>query len=161
MTSYAQSERKALAALLLEVGPDAPTLCAGWTTRDLAAHLVARERRPGAAAGIVLPLLRGHGDRVRARLARQPYPEIVEQVRAAPWWSPVSNPLVDSVVNTVEFFVHHEDVRRAQPDWRPRELPEAQQAELWRQLGRVAKLVLARLRASVIIQAPGHGQRSA
>jgi hypothetical protein len=36
-------ERLELCDLLLELGPDAPTLCEGWTTADLAAHLVLRE----------------------------------------------------------------------------------------------------------------------
>ena len=44
--TYAQDERAALAALLHETGPDGPTLCEGWQTRDLVAHLVLRERRP-------------------------------------------------------------------------------------------------------------------
>ena len=29
---------------------------------------------------------------------------------------------IDELVNTVEFFVHHEDVRRAAPGWTPRSL---------------------------------------
>jgi uncharacterized protein (TIGR03083 family) len=45
--TYAQDERAALAALLHETGPDGPTLCEGWQTRDLAAHLALRARRPG------------------------------------------------------------------------------------------------------------------
>src|SRR5690606_24047731 len=42
MTEHARAERHALADLLMAVGPDAPTLCAGWTTAHLAAHLVVR-----------------------------------------------------------------------------------------------------------------------
>ena len=34
----AQRERTALADLLEELGPDAPTLCAGWSAIDLATH---------------------------------------------------------------------------------------------------------------------------
>ena len=59
MTRYARPEREALCDLLTDLGPEAPTLCAGWRTRDLAAHLVLRERRPDAAPGILLPLLAG------------------------------------------------------------------------------------------------------
>ena len=36
----AQRERRALVETMRTVGPDAPTLCGDWTTRDLAAHLV-------------------------------------------------------------------------------------------------------------------------
>ena len=58
--SVAQRERAALVATMRSVGPDAPTLCEGWTTRDLAAHLVIREYRVDAAPGILIPLFAGH-----------------------------------------------------------------------------------------------------
>jgi uncharacterized protein (TIGR03083 family) len=51
--SYSRDERLALCTLLDKTGPDAPTLCEGWNTGDLAAHLVLRERRPDAAAGVI------------------------------------------------------------------------------------------------------------
>ena len=47
-------ERAALCDTMEKVGPDAPTLCEGWLTIDLAAHLCAREARSDAAIGIVL-----------------------------------------------------------------------------------------------------------
>ncbi|HEY2948795.1 MAG TPA: TIGR03085 family metal-binding protein [Micromonosporaceae bacterium] len=158
MSRYAQAERRALADLLLALGPDEPTLCVGWTTRDLAAHLVVRDRRPDAAAGIVVRPLRRWGDRVRDRLARKPYPELVAKVRRAPWWSPVSNSLLDPALNTLEYFVHHEDARRARPGWQPRELSRGHQEALWGQASRRAGLALRRLPANVIIQSPGYGE---
>ncbi|GAA4716938.1 TIGR03085 family metal-binding protein [Phytohabitans rumicis] len=161
MPGYAQRERQAIADLFLTVGPDAPTLCEGWTARDLAAHLVMRERRPDAAAGIMLGALRGHSERVRRALAATSYPKLVAMVRAAPWWSPVSNPVTDGAVNTLEFFIHHEDVRRAQPEWVPRELPHDHQEALWRRAQGTAKLALRRVRAAVQVQAPGYGELTA
>ena len=56
----AQTERAALCELFAEVGPDAHTLCGEWTTRDLAAHLVVRERRPDAAIGIIVSKAAGY-----------------------------------------------------------------------------------------------------
>ena len=53
----AAAERNALADLFLERGPDEPTLAGEWTTNDLLAHLVIRERRPDAAPGILIPPL--------------------------------------------------------------------------------------------------------
>ena len=44
--SLAQQERQTLCDLMIDAVPDAPTLCEGWRTADLAAHLVVRERRP-------------------------------------------------------------------------------------------------------------------
>src|SRR5205814_6879226 len=70
--SYASDERSALCALLDQTGPDAPTLCEGWRTRDLAAHLVLRERRPDAAAGLMGGPLAGHTRRAHEALPRQP-----------------------------------------------------------------------------------------
>ena len=64
-TTPARAERNALCDLFLEVGPDAATLCAGWHARDLAAHLVVRERRPDIAPGLFLPALAGHSEKVR------------------------------------------------------------------------------------------------
>lgn len=161
MPRYARSEREALADLLLALGPDAPTIDEGWTTRDLAAHLVVRERRPDAAGGIVLPPLRGYAEQVRVALAARPFRELVEMVRHPPLWSPVSNPVTDGLANTVEFFIHHEDVRRAQPNWRPRSLPDGHQAALWRRGVPLGRLALRRFRATVLLQAPGVGEATA
>ena len=88
----AQLERAALSDLFVEVGPDAPTLCDGWSTRDLAAHLVMRERRPDGALGIVVSKAAGHADKVQAQIAAQPWDELVDQVRnGPPRWSPTSS----------------------------------------------------------------------
>jgi uncharacterized protein (TIGR03085 family) len=158
MPRYARSEREALTDLLLELGPDAPTVNEGWTTRDLAAHLLVRERRPDAAPGILLPPLRGYAEAVRRRLAARPYPELVAGVRRPPLWSPVSNPLTDELVNGMEFFIHHEDVRRARPGWLPRDLPAGLQALLWKRAALLGRLALRRFPAAVLVQAPGYGE---
>ncbi|SCE90973.1 TIGR03085 family protein [Micromonospora viridifaciens] len=160
MPRYARSEREALADLLLDLGPDAPTIDEGWTTRDLAAHLVVRERRPDAAGGILLPPLRRYGEAVRRRVAAGPYADLVARVRRPPVWSPVSNPLTDELVNTVEFFIHHEDVRRAQPGWLPRDLPAGFSAVLWKRVATLARVALRRFPADLLIQAPGYGERT-
>jgi uncharacterized protein (TIGR03085 family) len=120
-TAPARREREALCALFLEVGPDAPTLCGDWTTRDLAAHLVVRERRPDAAIGIVVAKAGGHLAKVQAEVATGDWESLVETVRSGPpAWSPTRIGAVDKAANTVEFFVHHEDVRRAGAGWEPR-----------------------------------------
>ncbi|OKI75189.1 TIGR03085 family metal-binding protein [Micromonospora sp. CB01531] len=160
MPRYARSEREALADLLLDLGPDAPTIDEGWRTRDLAAHLTVRERRPDAAAGILLRPLRRYGEAVRRRTAARPYAELVARVRRPPVWSPVSNPLTDELVNTLEFFIHHEDVRRAQPGWLPRDVPAGFQVVLWKRAAGMARLALRRFPADLLVQAPGFGERT-
>jgi uncharacterized protein (TIGR03085 family) len=141
--TYARDERLALCDLLAELGPDQPTLCAGWTTADLAAHLVLRERRPDAALGVVGGPLRGHTRRVQAKLTGQvPFAQVIELIRTGPpRLSVFGLPGVDARANTVEFFVHHEDIRRAQPGWPPRDLDGGLADLLWRQL-RLSRLML-------------------
>ena len=86
MTQFAPIERSALADLMLAVGPQAPTLCAGWTTRDLAAHLVVRLTRVDAAAGIMVPALEAHLRRVQDEVAAQEWDTLVAKVRRRPSW---------------------------------------------------------------------------
>jgi uncharacterized protein (TIGR03085 family) len=131
--SLSSDERRALADALLEVGPDAATLCEGWTARDLAAHLVARERRPATLPGLVVPVLGAWTEKVRRELASRPLEDLVEQFRSGPpRWSVFGLPGVDAAANFTEHFVHHEDVRRAQPGWEPRNLSERERRALWR-----------------------------
>ncbi|MEE6260705.1 TIGR03085 family metal-binding protein [Plantactinospora sonchi] len=158
MPRYADSERHALADLLLTRGPEAATIIPEWATRHLAAHLVIRERRPDAAAGILLRPLRGHTERVQQAMADRPYPQLVELVRHRPRWSPLSLPPVDELANLTEFFVHHEDVRRAVPGWQPRQLPEDHQAALWKRVPSLARMSLRRFPAALLVQAPNHGE---
>lgn len=153
-----RAERHALADLMARLGPDAPTLCSGWTTRDLAAHLIVRERRPDAAGGILLRPLKSYSERVRHGVAGRPYAELVEMVRNPPWWSWSSLPPLDRVANVPEFFVHHEDVRRAQPQWEPRDLPADTERALWGRVRPLARLLLRRFPAAVHLYAPGYGE---
>lgn len=122
-TYPAQRERAALCDLFSEVGPDAPTLSGDWTTRDLAAHLIVRERRPDAAIGILVSAAAGYTDKVQQDVAEGKWSDLVDTVRSGPpLWSPTKIPAIDKAVNTVEFFVHHEDVRRGGATWEPRDL---------------------------------------
>ncbi|MCU0260323.1 MAG: TIGR03085 family metal-binding protein [Ilumatobacteraceae bacterium] len=154
MTTPARLERQRLCDLMLEVGPDAPTLCGDWTTRDLAAHLVVRERRPDAAAGIVVKRLAGRTEAVQAKVASQPWDQLVDSVRSGPpKLSPTRVDAVDVAVNTIEFFVHHEDVRRAADGWVPRDLDEPLVRDLHRALSRMARL-LARQSPTGLVAEP-------
>ena len=59
MPTHSSAERAALADALTAAGPHRPTLCDGWTTTELAAHLVTRERRPDVTVSVMLPGLSG------------------------------------------------------------------------------------------------------
>jgi uncharacterized protein (TIGR03085 family) len=133
MEQMSRTERAALCNSALEAGEDAPTLCEGWTVKDLVIHLLIRERDPVAATAIVVPRLERLARRSERRLAAQDFTALVERVRnGPPKWSPMAIPPVDRLLNTLEYFVHHEDVRRAAPGWAPRELTERQKRILFK-----------------------------
>ena len=157
--SYSRDERLALAALLEETGPGAPTLCTGWQTGDLAAHLVLRERRPDAAAGVLGGPLAGHTARVQRRLsARMTYAQLVEAFRnGPPRLSPLALPGMDERANTVEYFVHYEDVRRARPGWEPRDVDPGLSEELWRHL-KMARFLLRKAPVGVELARDSGGE---
>ncbi|MGW4204513.1 TIGR03085 family metal-binding protein [Streptomyces sp. NPDC004726] len=155
MSTHAKRERLLLADLLEDVGPDAPTLCDGWRTRDLAAHVVVRERRADAAGGILLSVLKPRLDRVQAEFAEKPYEELIQLIRTGPpKMSPYGIKQVDEAANTVEFYVHAEDVRRAQPDWTPRPLDRVFEDALWARLEKAARLLGRKSPAGLVLRRP-------
>jgi uncharacterized protein (TIGR03085 family) len=148
----AQDERAALAALLDETGPDAPTLCEGWRTGDLAAHLVLRERRLDAGVGAAGGPLAGYTERLRRQyLERYDFGQLVTMFRAGPPpLSPFAIPGADELANAVEYFVHHEDVRRGSAGWTERELSPALSELLWRRL-KAARLMLRSAPTGIVL----------
>ncbi|HEU5034003.1 MAG TPA: TIGR03085 family metal-binding protein [Mycobacteriales bacterium] len=143
MAGWAEHERGALLEALAELGPDAPTLCEGWSTQHMAAHLYVRERRPDAALG-VLPLgpLSAYTDRVMASVLRvHSYDDLLDRLRTPPAY--VRALRLDELINVVEFFVHTEDVRRPNP-MPVRDLPEPLQRGLAQRLSRQARVLFRR-----------------
>lgn len=153
MTTFAQSERALLADLLDDVGPLAPTLCEGWTTGDLAAHLVVRETDLVGAAGISVEKLAGlTRRRMDAVLADGSWTRVVERVRHGGRVIRAI-PGLDSAMNSVEYFVHHEDVRRAGADPAPPRLLRVDHERLlWRQVAVMARLTLRKLPTGVVVE---------
>ena len=149
--SLAQQERKNLCDIFVELGPDAPTLCEGWTTADLAAHLVVRERRPDSGPGLVWPRLADYTDKVRTTVRdRSSWEELVATVRRGP---PMLLRPFDSAMNTIEYFIHVEDVRRAQDGWEPRPLDPALADALWARVGPGG--MAKKVPATIVISSPG------
>jgi uncharacterized protein (TIGR03085 family) len=150
----AQRERAALVETMHTVGPDAPTLCGDWTTRDLAAHLVVREGRLDTTPGIAVPFLAGYTEKVRSQVAQSTdWDELLDKIASGP---PLYSPfkILDPVANMGEMFIHHEDVRRAQPGWEPRSLDDATVKALGRGLPIMARLTLAKAPARVSLRTP-------
>ncbi|WP_035903234.1 TIGR03085 family metal-binding protein [Knoellia subterranea] len=153
----ARRERFDLCDTFERVGPDAPTLCMPWTTRDLAAHLVVREGRPDLASGIWVPFLKDRTEREQARIAAQPWADLVEAVRSGPpGWHPTQLPAVDNAVNFAEMVVHHEDVLRGDGAPGPRREPDAHlEAAVWALLSRMGRILFRRVPVGVELRAPG------
>ena len=135
--------------LFRAVGPDAPTLCGGWTTRDLVSHLLVRERRPDALPGILFGPLAAYTARVQDRLtASTNWDDLVERFAAGP---PAFSAfkVLDPVASIHEMFVHHEDVRRAETGWKPRELDAKTTAAVKRRVAPVSRAQMSRSMAAV------------
>jgi uncharacterized protein (TIGR03085 family) len=154
-------ERDQLCDLFLELGPEAPTLCEGWATLDLAAHLVMREHDPRSGLAIL------GGDRfakleesLMAKGRAKGYEHLVERLRSGPPLVPWRLPGLRTLLNLNEWFVHHEDVRRANGLGPRADRPDLD-AALWELTGRTAKMAVRGVKgAGVVIDAPGHGQRT-
>jgi uncharacterized protein (TIGR03085 family) len=146
-TQVLLAERAAMCDTFARYGPDAPTLCAGWLTLDLAAHLVAREARADAAVGLVFPPLARHLQHVMDRYKERGYEALVAMLRTGPPWMHRTGPLATANVN--ENFIHHEDVRRASGE-APREISAEMDAILWRMLGLAARMSKKAVRGAAL-----------
>ena len=139
-------ERLELCDLFDELGPAVPTLLEGWTTHDLAAHIALRERDLVAGPCIVLPgPFQRFAEQRRVTLARRKdFTWLVARIRSGPPVGLFRLEWVRSLANLNEFFVHHEDVRRANKRG-PRSLTPAMDAALWRNVRRSSHFLSRRL----------------
>jgi uncharacterized protein (TIGR03085 family) len=152
--AYAQAERHALSDLLLTVGPDAPTLCEGWATRELTGHLVVREgRNLPASFGIFLGPLKSYSDKKQKQATDGSWTGAVDKIRNGPPKGTMARAAkVDAAMNTIEYFVHHEDVRRGSDGWEPRMLPTEQSEDLWTRLASFGKRLARKSPVGVVIR---------
>jgi uncharacterized protein (TIGR03085 family) len=152
-------ERAELCDLFLAVGPEAPTLCQGWSTLDLAAHLVIRENDLRSGLAILggerfAKLEHSLMDNARA----QGYEHLIDRLRAGPPLVPWRLPMLRQALNLAEWFVHHEDVRRPAGEGPRRDRSDLDDA-LWTMLRRASRLMLRKVRgAGVALEAPGFGE---
>jgi uncharacterized protein (TIGR03085 family) len=141
-------ERLALCDLFEKLGADAPTLLEGWTARDLAAHIALRERDPIAGLCLVLPgPFQRFADRRRVRLLKQRgFGWLVARIRSGPPPGFFRIGWVRSLASLNEFFVHHEDLRRANGLGPRNTLSPALEAQLWRNARQSSRYLSRRLR---------------
>jgi uncharacterized protein (TIGR03085 family) len=142
-TPLVDTERELLCDLFDELGPHAPTLCARWDAHHLVAHLWLRESSPVDMLKAVVTS--GKDSILDTVVSSCQFGELVAGVRGGPsTWSVFAHPQVERLTGSLEFFVHHEDLRRAQLRWTVRDLPGCSQDELWSRLRSFAKVTLRR-----------------
>jgi uncharacterized protein (TIGR03085 family) len=160
VTSIAAYERQHLADLADELGPGAPTLCGDWSVKDLVVHLLVRERSL-AAIGITVSPLSGLVDRAMERRSREDFATLVEQLRQGPpVYSVFAVPKLGSMLNLLEYFVHHEDVRRAQPGWQPRTLPAKVEDALWKAIRHAGRGLVVGSPVGVVAERSDTGEQA-
>jgi uncharacterized protein (TIGR03085 family) len=116
--------------------------------------LVIRERRLDAAPGIVVSALASHTAKVQKQVAESSdWNELLDKIASGPPTLSLFK-LLDPLVNLNEMFIHHEDVRRAQPGWEPRTLDAETVKALTRPLPVMARLTMAKVPARVALRTP-------
>ena len=149
--NLARRERHDLCDLAVLLGADEPTLCGDWTVHQLLAHLFVREHRPIGAVGILVPRLGGLTERSMARAERLDLGVLAQKVRE-PGLTPYALKPVEVLINTLEYVVHHEDLRRAQPGWQPRTLSDGDLDTVWRTVARAGRLLVRPAGVPVVIR---------
>ena len=157
---WAPVEQQALAATLREVGPEHDTLCAGWRSRHLAAHLYLRAHQPWQLLG--LPGTAGVDE--LAEECRDParYEQVIDDFLAQPRWPWRVARLggMDEATNLVEYVVHHEDVRRSGDDpAAPRSVPPQMSAAIWSKFARMSAGFYLAAPVGVVLAVPGDPRR--
>jgi uncharacterized protein (TIGR03085 family) len=162
MISTASEQRKALVSALRSVTSDAPTLCQGWSAEELALHIVVRDSRPDLAVGQKLPLVGAKARNTLERLKAGGYRALVDRVAAGPPpYFPQTLGPVDAAMNTLEFYIHTEDVLRAQPDFemsQRREISEELRKRIWQHAALTFFVMAARKQnRRITFFSPGYG----
>lgn len=158
--TLATDERAAICDAFDLAGPDRPTLCIGWNTSDLLAHLLVRERQTWMNAGVLMPALAPITEHAMRGYAQTPWPDRVDLLRnGAPLWSPWRLGPLDRFGNAAEFFVHHEDVRRGEPGWEPRPAEPARDAQLWALLARMGRILYRSSPVGIVLRRPSGGEQ--
>lgn len=152
----AANERNACCDALLAVGPDAPTLCEGWTARDLAVHLWVRENDPVSGLALIVPPLKGWAaERTEQVKRRWAFPELVDEVRTP--GGPFRIPAFEEAANLVELFVHAEDVRRPN-GMQPRPTTRAFEDRIAKGLPMLARGLVRKAPVGVVLERSDTGE---
>ncbi|MDO5723362.1 MAG: TIGR03085 family metal-binding protein [Flaviflexus sp.] len=156
-----QIERRRLIDRLAQLGPEAPTLCEGWRAQDLLAHLIRREIIPHAVIGSWMPSRIGEAaSKMLSDLDEASWEEMLEMFASGrPSFSPLRIGAIDSVVNTLEYVIHTEDLNRAQTPPIIEAYSDEEQRHVFSRLGTMAQLIFARSPVTVRLNAGTFGTK--
>lgn len=161
--SFHGIDRAHLVDALEAAGPDAPTLCEGWLTRHLAAHVTLRESSPLEGARVALPVLQGPAERSLESLAERSadpdgWARLLARVAAGPRGI---SPLAwgGDKANLLELVTHTEDVRRGAGPAGPLERSPEHEDAIFDQLRLAARLFYRRSEVGIVLVVPG-GRRA-
>jgi uncharacterized protein (TIGR03085 family) len=155
---WVETERHSLVQTLRATDPEAPTLCVGWDTRHLLAHLVQRENDLAASIGDAVVRREPGQEKYLGRLvdsARSPdgYEALVQRfLMGPPQWSPMR--WAGDSLNLVEYVIHHEDVRRGAGSPPPRVLPPDLLEAIWSRLRLFGRLSYRKSPVGVALALP-------
>ncbi|MCW2522351.1 MAG: hypothetical protein JWO63_686 [Frankiales bacterium] len=150
-------ERGALIATFRELGPDAPTLCAGWDTRTLLAHLIRRERSVlELGARLRLPIVTAKAEAAMDRYAEEHSFEdmLTTFGSGSPRYSIFAVPALAEPINLLEYVIHHEDCRRP-AGLEPRPLSAEFNQHVLKRLRPFAKLTMRKSPVGVSLEPSG------
>lgn len=161
--NFVTAERQRLVTTFERVGADAPTLCEGWSAEDLLRHLVIREIYPHVGLFAKVPV--GLADPAREQVEElngQDYDTLLSTFRdGRQKLSPLQVAPVDRAMNTLEYVIHHEDLRRAQNPVLGRVLTGEEQREIFTHLKGMAQMLFAASPVRIVLHAPGIGDITA
>ena len=157
-----EAARDRFVATARQVGPDAPTLCAGWTARALVGHLLVLRDDPLAWPGIGLPALAGLTERRMAKATASGYDRALDSLAGR---SPFLPPVVDTPASRWghhlgEWVVHTEDLVRAN-GLPPSELDAATVEVLWHRVQVAARQLNGRGRRGLVLTRTDTGESAA
>ena len=149
-----KNERVAMVQFLAELKAEqwhAATLCEGWDVKTIVAHLVVRDTQP-LQYGTAIATKGRIGAQPKALLhaaRNRPIRSLLSTLAdGPPWFYRLPGPA--AIINLVENWVHHEDMRRGELQI-TRTTSAATHAALWNTLQVTARLMLRHITVSGIV----------
>ena len=161
--NFVTAERQRLIGTFERVGADADTLCEGWDAEDLLRHMVLRELFPHHGLFSKLPLKAADKSREHIDdIDTADYETLLETFKTGRHrLSPLQFGPVDRAMNTLEYVIHHEDLRRAQDPRLGRVLTPEEQGIIFSHLKAMAQMLFLKAPVQVILHSPEFGEFTA